>query len=86
MKPGDWSWVGENGPELVQAGRSGLTVKSNSASMAMTHTGGGSIAAGGGGVHFHFHAPVVGSKKAVTDLVVAGYNDAIRSRRIRVGT
>lgn len=81
VNPGDWSWVGENGPELVQAGRSGLTVKSNSASMAMTSSGGGW--AGGGSVHFHFHGPVAGNKKAVTDMVVAGYNDAKRTRRIR---
>lgn len=41
MKPYQWSWVGERGPELVRAGAQGLTVRSNEDS------------AGGGVRHIH---------------------------------
>jgi len=29
MKPGEWSWVGERGPELIRAGSQGATVVPN---------------------------------------------------------
>lgn len=35
MKPFEWSWVGERGPELVKAGRQGVTVMNNEDSMQM---------------------------------------------------
>lgn len=34
VKPYEWSWVGEKGPELMRAGRDGATVMSNQQSMS----------------------------------------------------
>jgi hypothetical protein len=35
IKPGEWSWVGERGPELIRAGSSGAEVRSHGDSVAM---------------------------------------------------
>lgn len=40
MKPGEFSWVGENGPELIRPGRTPLHVTSNEDSMAAANGGG----------------------------------------------
>lgn len=44
IKPWDWSWVGERGPELIRAGGSGLDVRSHSDSLAMVGAAAGARA------------------------------------------
>lgn len=49
MSPGEWSWVGENGPELIKAGSAGAHVFSNTQSRAMVRSGSGTLGVGSGG-------------------------------------
>src|SRR6185369_2691929 len=46
MRPFEWSWVGENGPEKIRAGYQGVTVLSNEQSTQS------------GGNHYHITMPI----------------------------
>jgi muramidase (phage lysozyme) len=54
MAPGEVSWAGENGPELVQAGPGGMQVFSNRDSRRIMN--------GGGGNTYHIHVNVPASR------------------------
>jgi len=89
IAPYGWSWVGEGGAELVQAGPEGLNVKSHSQSQAavasMLGAGGSAGIAStgiGGDVHVHFHNSIVASQRQAEDLILAAITQLKRTRRL----
>jgi F0F1-type ATP synthase membrane subunit b/b' len=74
VNAGDWSWVGENGPELVRFG-SAATVIPSSASMAM---------AGGGGDTYHIDArgAQAGVSQEILNAIRVSHEAAVKRAQI----